>query len=170
VTEGGKRLALGWMTRIDREKVAAALQLFYRKEVAYPQVLQQVNSHPKVPAEARPPMTDRLGKPWVYKLVGFKTIPNTLNQKYSLQSTALGELSDLKAAVKAPYGSSIQATPVQVVPAPGNSVAVKFNLGATGGSAVIGQGASSGNLYLAFAGAQIVVVCDYTYWKVFPKP
>ena len=45
------------MTRLDREKVAAALQLYYRKEVAYPKSLELITTHPKIPAAARPPLT-----------------------------------------------------------------------------------------------------------------
>ena len=47
VTDSARSLALGWMTRMDREKVAAALQISYRKEVAYPKTLTQIASHPK---------------------------------------------------------------------------------------------------------------------------
>ena len=47
------------------ELLAAALQVFYRKQVAYPKSLEQL------PAESRPPMNDRFGKPWNYQLTGF---------------------------------------------------------------------------------------------------
>ena len=162
VTEGARRVALGWMTRVDREQVAAALQAYYRKQVAYPKSLEQL------PAIPRPPMNDRFGKPWNYKLTGFAKLPGFTDQKYSLQSAFLGDSSDFKTAVKLPYAARISATPVQVVAGPGNLPAVKFNV--AGAAPVIGVGQGAGDLYLAFVGAKIVVVCDYTHWKIFPRP
>jgi hypothetical protein len=170
VTDGARRVALGWMTRLDRDKVVAALQLYYRKEIAYPKTLEQLNSHPKIPAAARPPMTDRMGRPWSYRLVSLGKLAGLADQKYVLQSTALGELTELPAAVQAPYGSTIQAVPVQVLPPIGETVPVKFKLGGKGGTAVVQVGQATGDLHLAFVGAKILVVCDYTAWKVFPKP
>lgn len=169
VADGARRLALGWLTRFDREKVTAALQLYYRKEVAYPKSLNQLAAYPKLPADTRPPMNDRFGKPWVYQLTGFTKLRGLTDQKYSLQSSVLGDLSELKLALAAPYGSHITATPVQVVTAPGNTVAVKFNLPGKG-AAVIGAGQAAGDLHLAWVGSQIIVVCDYTHWRIFPRP
>jgi hypothetical protein len=31
-------------------------------------------------------------------------------------------------------------------------------------------GAGAGDLHLAFIGAKIIVVCDHTHWKIFPRP
>jgi hypothetical protein len=169
VTDAARALAQGWFTRLDREKVAAALQIFYRKEVAYPKMLDLIAKHPKIPAEARPPFMDRFGQPWDYRLTGFAKA-GFADQKYSLQSTALGDLSDMKSAIAAPYASRIQATPVQIVAAPGNTVAVKFNNVGKAGTAIVAVGQATGDLHVAFAGSSIVVVCDHTHWKIFPKP
>ena len=162
VTEGERRIALGWMTRVDRERIADGLQAFYRKQVAYPKSLEQL------PPEARQPANDRFGKPWIYKLTGFAKVAGFTDQKYSLQSAFLGDTSDFKTAVQLAYAARISATPVQVLAGPGNLPAVKFNV--AGGSPVIGVGQASGDLYLAFVGAKIVIVCDYTHWKIFSRP
>ena len=121
-------------------------------------------------AAARPPMTDRMGRPWSYRLVSLGKLSGLADQKYVLQSTALGELTELAAAVQAPYGSSIQAVPAQVLPAIGEIVPVKFKLSGKGGTAVVQAGQATGDLYLAFVGSKIVVVCDYTHWKILPRP
>jgi hypothetical protein len=162
VNEGARRIAQGWMTRVDREQITAGLQAYYRKQVAYPRALDQL------PVEARQPANDRFGKPWNYRLTGFAKLPGFTDQKYSLQSAFLGDTSDLKAALKLPYASRISATPVQVVAGPGNLPAVKFTI--AGSAPVVGVGQATGDLYLAFVGERIVVVCDYTHWKVFPRP
>jgi hypothetical protein len=169
VNDGARRLAKGWLTRSDREKVAAALQSYYRKQIAYPKTLDLVLTLAKGTGEPAPPAQDRFGQPWSYQLVGFAKLPGITDQKYQLRSSLLGETSDLKTAVRLPYAAQIKATPLQVIAAPGNPEAVKFNLG--GGSAsMIGLGQVAGDLHLAFVGAHIVVVCDYTHWKIFPRP
>ena len=162
VTDGARRVAQGWLTREDRDQVAAALQGYYRKNVAYPKTLDQL------PTDARPPMADRFGKPWNYKLAGFAKVKGFADQKYALESAALGDTSDFKAALKLPYAARITAVPVEVVALPGGKQAVKFNVG--GSPAVVGVGQAAGDLYLAFVGAKIVVVCDCTHWKIIPRP
>ena len=168
VGDGARRLALGWMTRADREQVAAALQSYYRKEIAYPKTLEQLASNPKLKAESQPPFQDRFGKPWSYSLTGFAKLKGFTDQKYSLQSAVLGDVPDLKTAVKLPYAARISAVPQQVIPAPGNTLAVKFSI--AGKTAVVGVGQATGALHVAFVGAKIIVVCDYTHWKIFPRP
>ena len=173
LNDGARRIAFAWITRKDREKVAAALQAYYRKEIAYPKTLEQVAAHPKLKS-APPPLNDRFGKPWNYaltgfdKVKGFEKLKGFADQKYSLRSAVLGDLSDIKSAEKLPYAARISAVPQQVIPAPGNLLAVKFNLGKT--TSVIGAGTSAGDLHLAFVGTKIIVVCDYTHWKLFLRP
>lgn len=162
VTDGARRVAQGWMTRGDRDQAAAALQAYYRKKVAYPKSLDQL------PLDGRPPLNDRFGKPWNYKLTGFGKVPGFIDQKYSLQSAVLGDVSDFKAAMDLPYAARITAVPQQVLTLPGNTQAVKFNV--AGSAAVVGVGQASGDLFLAFVGAKIIVVCDYTHWKILPRP
>ena len=170
VTDGARLLAKGWLTRLDREKAVAALQLYYRKEVAYPPSLDALASHPAIPAQSRPPAADRFGKPWSYQLVGYGSLAGFANQKYTLQSPNLGGLSDLRAALKAPYGSSIQAEPVQMITRDGANVAVQFAIPRSTGAMLLGINAEANGLHLAFVGAHIVAVCDATHWKIFPKP
>lgn len=174
LNDGARRIAFAWMTRKDREKVAAALQAYYRKEIAYPKTLEQIAAHPKLKSGPQPPATDRFGKPWNYTLTGFENVKGFekvkgfADQKYSLRSAVLGDVSDMKSAVKLPYAARISAVPTQVIPAPGDTLAVKFNL--AGKTAVVGGGTASGDLYVAFVGAKIIVVSDFTHWKIFPRP
>ena len=168
VNAGARRLAQAWLTRADREQVMAALQAYYRKEVAYPKSLEQLAKNPRLKTETQPPFQDRYGKPWSYALTGFVKLKGFADQKYSLRSAVLGDVSDLKTAVKLPYAARISAAPQQVMPSPGNTLAVKFTL--AGSTAVVGVGQATGDLHVAFVGAKIVVVCDYTHWKILPRP
>ncbi|MEI6072304.1 MAG: hypothetical protein WCS31_10965 [Verrucomicrobiae bacterium] len=162
VTDGARRVAQGWMSRMDRDQVAGALQAYYRKNVAYPKTLEQL------PADARPPLGDRFGKPWNYRLSGLAKVPGFEDQKYSLQSAALGDLSDFKESLELPYAARIAAVPQQVIAAPGNSPMVKFRVAGT--SVLLGVGQAAGSLHLAFAGEKILVVCDDTHWKILSRP
>ena len=168
VNDGARRLALGWMSRADREQVLPALQAYYRKEAAYPKTLEQLAAHPKLKAQPQPPWRDRFGKPWDYQLTGFAKLKGFADQKYALRSAVMGDTSELKAALKLPYAARISAVPQQVIPAPGNTQAVKFNL--AGSTAVVGVGQATGDLHVAFVGTKIIVVCDYTHWKFLPRP
>ena len=164
VTDGARRLALGWLTRADRETVAAALQAYYRQQVAYPKSLALL------PAATRPPAADRFGKPWLYQLTGFAKVPGFTDQKYSLTSAVLGDTSDLQTALRLPYAARLTATPAQIASAPGAAPSVKFSFPATKSTALIGVGQAASDVYLAYIGTQIIVVCDYTHWKIFPRP
>jgi hypothetical protein len=162
VAIGAQRLALAWATRVDREQVAKALQAWYRKEVAYPKTLDLVRPLGTFPA------ADRFGKPWIYKLTGFAKLPGFTDQKYSLQSPVLGDVSDFQGALQLPYAARISAVPVQVQAAEGGTPTVKFNI--AGSAALVGVGQAAGDLYLAYVGAHVIVVCDYTHWRILPRP
>ncbi len=173
VADASRAIAQGWFTRLDRDKVAAALQLYYRKEVGYPKTLDLVAKHPKIPADARPPFIDRFGQQWNYRLTGLASslkATGFTDQKYSLQSMVLGDLSDMKSALAAPYASRITAVPAQIVLDLRGASTVKFNNVGKAGTAIVAVGQASGDLHVAFAGAKLVAVSDFTHWKIFPKP
>ena len=168
VNDAARRLAFAWMSRKDHEKVAAALQAFYRKEIAYPKDLAQLAAHPKLKGMPKAPEADRFGKAWIYSLTGFEKLKGFENQKYTLRSAVLGDLSESKSAEALPYASRINAVPRQVVPMPDNTLGVRFSYGNTMSTTLIGSG--SGDVQLAFVGGKIIVVCDYTHWKVLQRP
>jgi hypothetical protein len=163
-----RRLAFGWMSRFDREKVVEALQAYYKKEVAYPKELSQISIHPGLKNGPKPPETDRFGKPWSYTLTGFEKTKGFKDQKYSLRSAVLGDLSELNAAEKLAYGSKIIAVPQRVVTLPNNTLGISFNVGSGVLLSMVGPGA--GDLHLAFVGNKFIVVCDHTHWKILPRP
>ncbi len=170
VNDGASLLAKSWLTRHDRENVAAALQKFYRNEVCYPESLDAIYSHAKIPAADHPPRTDRFGKPWVYQLSGTQKIAGFLNQKYALSSSELGDFSELKKTLAAPYAAQILVKPLQVLPPLGDVTPVKFSTPEKNVTVLLTPGKSTKDFHLAYAGTQIIVICDHAHWKVFPKP
>jgi len=168
LNECAKRLACGWMSRADREKVVASLQAYYRREVAYPKNLELIAAHPRLKNEPKAPEKDRFGNPWSYTLTGFEKTKGFPDQKYSLKSSVLGDLSDLQSAASLVYASKITAVPQRVITMPNNTSAVSFNLGKSVSMSMAGPG--QGDLHLAFIGAKFIVVCDHTHWKILPRP
>lgn len=171
---GAGLLAKAWLTRLDRERVVAALQQYYRREVRYPASLEKIAAHPGIPESMRPPDTDRWGAAWQYRLVGFTGVPGFLDQRYELESPHFPHTSDLAAALAMPYAAQLRLAPVRVsLDSRGKSV-VKFTPDSSPAEGeavtVLSVGNEAGGLYLAFVGDHLVVVCDRLHWKVFRKP
>ena len=167
---GANMVARGWFTRLDREKVKESLQAFYRKEVGYPKDLAEIAAHPQIPESAHPIATDRFSKPWEYRLTGFGKVQGFANQRYSLQSTVLGEESDLEKALETTYGSGIDSAPLQVMTRAGQEPLVKIKIPGGSGVAMIPTGEKAGDQLLAYVGDKIIVLCNHSYWKLFPRP
>jgi hypothetical protein len=106
-----------WLTRLDREKVREALRASYRREIRFPESLA-----PLAAISPPPPMTDRWGAPWRYRLSPPKRIPGITAQSYLLESPSLGRLSDLAAALAQPRPESPSIRPVGLVPQPGQTM------------------------------------------------
>lgn len=162
------RVAKGWLSRRDRERVAAALQAYYRKEVCYPDSIDRISSHKKIPPEIHPPSADAFGAPWDYRLSG--KIKGFENQKYSLKCSELGDWSDLSTSLAIPYAAHLTATPNEVTRGPSGESLVRFQDPETKAVSILSEGKSSAQFQVAHVGTRIVVVCDATHWKVFPKP
>lgn len=161
------RVAKGWLSRREIKKVAAALKLFYRQEIAYPKELAGISSNKKIPANAHPPANDAFGVPWKYSLVDFQQMPGFENQKYSLECSELGPLSDLEGSLKLRYADQIKIKPVGIQPGPSGGMVVNFQSPDSKGTIMIGEGQASKGVQLAYVGQTILVVCDATHWKVF---
>ncbi|MFZ9920075.1 MAG: tetratricopeptide repeat protein [Terrimicrobiaceae bacterium] len=167
---GAALVAKGWLTRRDRDHVAAALKVFYRSEITYPANLEDLQNHKKIPAEDRPPSVDRFGEPWDYRQEGFAKLKGFEGQKYHLQSQRLGLLSDLSASLRIPYADQLKVKATQILPGDASGPIVQFeNIGSKGVS-MLGLGKASKQFHLAHVGDKFILVCDTAHWKVIPKP
>lgn len=176
----GSRMARAWLTRIDREKVKLALRKLYIKEIQYPKSLDTVKSLPK---EHWPSLTDRWGKPWLYRLVGFKRLRGFYGQKYELKSTMLGRNSDLSKSLEIPYAGRIDLKPVKLIFSAYGKETVRFvtqssrsedtvtsSTGKKEKSVILSVGAKSGGIFFVYMGKNILILSDGDYWKIMPKP
>ena len=166
VNAGAAMVARGWFTRLDREKVAEWLQAYYRQEVRYPGSLTEIPAHPRVPKSKHAPLADRFGKPWRYASTGFKGLKGFEGQRYELTSAVLGDASELAGSLKRPYGSGFDAVPGRVFDRQPPLVVIKRK----GAASAVPVGKMAGDVYLAFLGEKIVVLCNHSYWKVSARP
>lgn len=85
-----------WLSRLDREEVVAALKAYYAANVRYPDTLEPLRS-----LRPPPPLRDRWGEPWNYRLANFRALKGVSAQRYTLESRNTGRLSDLAKALQA---------------------------------------------------------------------
>ena len=69
--------------------------------------------------------------------------------------------------MKAPYGFGIDVIPSRIV-TDLNPPQVVFSANQQSFGSPLGR--SVNGLYLAYVGSEIVVVCNHSYWKIFPRP
>lgn len=159
-------MARTWLTRIEMENVKLALTKVHRRDIEYPESLDALT---KLPEGSRPRMTDRWGKRWTYSLVGFNFLEGFRNQKYKLQSRALGEDSDLAEALELPYAGRINLRPVRTS-SPESGLIMFMTTNGTEEKVMLSEKVSSGNTVLAYSGNRILILSDGNHWKLTGKP
>ncbi len=160
--KAGDEMARTWLTRMDREQVMPLLKEIYRRDIEFPSSLEALKS---LGDKASYPLTDRWGKPWVYRKGS--AIKGMESQRFVLESSALGVRSDLKAALKIGYAERMDLKPVRMVP--GLLVVVELKT-AEGRSMLREEGDRANTVNLIYVGGYIIVLSDGNHWKVLPKP
>ena len=176
---GASIIASSWLTRMDRAQVRATLQFYYRKEIGYPRTLQDLAAYKGLPIDLKPPYKDRWDQAWSYRLVGLKTIPGLLDQKYELLSRTLGDGSDLAQALTLKYGEKIDAKAVGMRSStPGREVvdmvigarARESEIGPKTRTSLVSVGTWTEGMFLAYVGKRILLVCDRHHWEILVRP
>jgi hypothetical protein len=162
VRKAGDEMARSWLTRMDREQVVRGLKEIYRRDIAFPDSLEALKT---LGDKTPPPLTDRWGKPWVYRKGS--TIKGMESQRFVLESSALGVRSDLKAALKMGYAERMDLKPVRMVP----GALVVVELKTTEGRSMLREEGDRANVVnLIYVGTHIIVLSDGNHWKVMAKP
>ena len=92
-------LARGWLARLQMVQLDAALRLYWKDRIEYPEKLEALVERKLVPAEL---IVDPWGKPFAYTTGTLKAVPDLPRQTYSLRCTAIeGDSRSLKAAIVA---------------------------------------------------------------------
>jgi hypothetical protein len=169
---GASRIARAWLTRIDREAVKKVLRAYYVRNVEYPATLEVFETLPK---SRQPPLFDRFGTPWAYKLKEFRRLKGITGQRYDLRCRSLWKESELSAALAAGYAAGIDLVPERVVASRQAGAAVVLARGASAGDAEgekvqIQEGRRLGDIVLAHVGQGIIILADNNHWRVVPRP
>lgn len=162
VQRAADKMARGWLTRLDREQVVAALKRIYVLNIEFPASLEALKTLQGTPL---PPLTDRWGKPWDYRLQS--SIKGMETQRYVLESSSLTTHSNLKKELALLYADGLQLTPVRLVAGVKETVEFKTS---DGQSAFRQLGSESSRITLAYLGANILVLSDGNHWSVTAKP
>lgn len=160
--KAGDEMARSWLSRMDREHVTHALTESYRRDMEFPASLEAVKA---LGDKAPLPLTDRWGKPWVYRRGSL--IKGMETQRYDLESAVLGLRSDLKDALNLRYAERMDLKPVRMVP--GSKNGVEFKTG-EGRSLIREEGDWVNNVNLIYVGTYIIVLSDGNHWSVMAKP
>jgi hypothetical protein len=159
-------MARRWLTRLDREQVAVALQKGYAEDLEYPVTLSVLDA---LPSGTRPPMTDRWDAPWTYSPDAFKKLQTGYRQTFILESSKLGATSPLKTALALPYGAGFTFTPAMVMPSISDKMVILFKSD-DGRTDTLSQGAAASDLAFAYLGDEILILSSGDYWSIQPRP
>ena len=174
IRRGARLQARSWLTRLDREEVKRALQRYYRQEVRFPERLRDIAAHPRLASAPAFPPVDRWGRPWDYATLAPASMPQAVGQRYRLESTTLGALSDLDRALREPYAGGLRLQPVRVVGAGSAEPLVQFDRRTDAGTADEGLALTLGRelegFYLAHVGRSLILVGDREHWRLFRIP
>ncbi len=160
--KAGAEMARSWLTRLDREKVRIALKKIYAKNIEFPPSLEVLKT---LKPALVPALTDRWGKPWVYRLES--PIKGMTAQQYVLESAGLGGKSDLAKMLALPYAGQITLDPVRLSPVSADTIEFATP---DGKSSFLQEGGGSAGITFAYLGTNLIVLSDGNHWRVEIKP
>jgi hypothetical protein len=164
LSSAGRDMAFSWLTRMDMRAVKEGLRRVFAENIEYPDTLAPLGN---LPANVRPPMTDRWGTPWAYHPGEFKQIKAGDKSSFVLQSTKLGDTSDFERALARPYGGGEVLTLTTMPPMNGKAL---LKISGTGGSQIlVSEGAVAGRMSFPYSGDAILVLCNGDYWFIEKK-
>jgi hypothetical protein len=155
-------MAYAWLSRMDREKVKSALEKEYIHLVAYPESLEVLTTRPKPP-----PLKDRWGREWNYRLTGFKLLSGLHGQRYVLESSKLKSASDLNQALARPYGADTQLKFLREISRKAGSEIAELSIekDSNTSTAVFSLGSSKAGFTYAYRGKGFMILAN-DYWHV----
>jgi len=168
ISKAAVNQARGWLTRLDREAVNAALWQVYLKEVEYPPSLEVLEQRPNPP-----PLEDRWERPWIYRLRGFKVLTGLRGQRFQLESARLSPDTDLAPALKRPYGAGRKLIPRRFVSRSGGRDILELDFVRASGETerlLLATGATRNRVLFAYRGKRLLVLSDGDYWHIVPPP
>ncbi|MCX6998258.1 MAG: hypothetical protein NTV49_14535 [Kiritimatiellaeota bacterium] len=166
LSKAGAQMAHNWLTRLDRESVKAALMRVYVRDVEFPGSLEAIKTLKK---GTLPPLADRWGNAWTYRLADLRAIQGLRGQRYVLESRQMGAASDLTRALAWPYAGGIDFEPMRILPGVGAGDTVEFS-SPTHKRIVLMPGTDMDGVVFAYLGRSLLILTDGNHWRVTPRP
>lgn len=163
--DSASTMARRWLSRLDREKVKAALKVAYIEHVSYPPSLDALA---KLAEDQRPPLNDRWGRPWRYRVTELKHVRGIAGQKFILESANMDRDYDLKEALAKSYEVATLLKPQKVLSREKGRESVNFAAGREPVGLTVG-GRYRG-VTLVHVGQTALVLSDDDHWLVLPCP
>lgn len=163
--EAATTIGRRWLTRIDRESVKVGLKVWYADNIGYPATIDALA---KLPEKKRPPLTDRWGRPWRYRLSDLKRIRGTTAQKYVLESVNVDRDNELAEALAKTYEVATLLKPQKVMSREAGRESVSFAVGRE--PVLLAVGSRYRGVTLAYVGQTILILTDDDHWLVMPIP
>ena len=160
------QMARGWLTRLDRESVRAALLRVYTRDIEFPAALDAIKT---LKLAAMPPFTDRWGEAWSYRLADLRVFKGLARQRYELECKRLGAGSDLTLSLKIPYASRITFEPARILTGVGAGDSVEFS-SPTRKNIALMPGTDMDGVTFAYLGRTLLILSDGDHWRVVPRP
>lgn len=162
-----RTLAQRWLTRLDREQVCVALRGYYRDHVEFPVALDVFD---QLAVTNRPPLLDRFGRAWKYELAAMPRLTGVRAQRYRLQSHALGDDSELAAALRRPYGGGLVLwRPVRFIAAPTPDAPASVVFEKNGTKVMLAEGTQQAGVTLVYSREDLIIITDGDYWQLFAR-
>lgn len=165
LAQASDAMARRWLTRLDRERVVAALRVWYADHADFPASLDALKA---LPATNQPPLLDRWGKPWRYRQAEFKRVRGLAGQRYVLESINVNRDNELKAALARPP-AELPVSPAKIMSRDPGRESVSFTRKA-GGSVVLQIGAETEGFTLAHVGRGVILLSDGEHFHVVQAP
>lgn len=165
LSESATTMGRRWLSRLDRESVKAGLKLYYADHIGYPASLDELA---RLPEKKRPPLNDRWGRPWRYRLSDLKRIRGTTAQKYVLESVNVDRDNEIDEALAKPYDVATLLKPQKVLSRDAGHESVSFAAGRE--PVVLTVGSRYRGVTLAYVGQTILILTDDDHWLVLPCP
>lgn len=173
IARGAGQIARGWLTLLARESLAETLNTFRRQHIRYPLDWPEIAAFIEtLPADKRPPVSDRWGDTWLYREQRLRGLPHLPAMRYRLESRNLRGLT-LDKALTLPYGDRIDLEPQSIVSAPNQPPIIRFrskNAEPAASGLTLGLGARDGDISLAYASGRTILLHDRLHWQLLRPP
>jgi hypothetical protein len=161
-----RRVAFGWIARLQMAEIRAALRRYYTDKVEYPKTLQALVAAKVIAADL---LTDPWGKPFLYRAGRLRIAPKLPRQSYALSCASLpGAKGSLATFLRA--SGAFERLWVFQAPVPGRPPAAMLSPeGKIGKSVRVAEGSRAGTARVLRITPQVVLLAEKDFLAVLVR-